>query len=853
MTAAVRERSAPPAAAGEGGGPARRAMARWAWRLFRREWRRQALVLALLIVAIAATAIGLGVASNASNLKADPTFGTANTIITLPGSDPSLVADIAAIRHRFGTAEVIAHRPIPVPGSVSTVDLRAEDPSGPFGRTTVRLDAGRYPTDPGEVAVTGGAASDFGLHVGSQWNEGGHALRVVGLVENPLNLLDRFALVAPGQINPPTSVSILLNAGRQSLESFRLPSGVGLTSDARGANDKIQHEALVLVLGTLGLLFVGLLAVAGFTVMAQRRLRALGTLGAIGATDRNIRMVMLANGAAVGATAAIAGVLVGLAGWFAFVPTLRSISEHRVDPLSLPWWAIAVAMVLTFVTAVVAAWWPARVAARVSVIAALSGRPPLPQPAHRFAALGGALLGAGIVLLAFADQRRAGFIVGGTVSTAVGLLFMAPLAIRALARLGGGSSIAVRLALRDLARYQARSGAALGAVTLAVAIAATIAISASAAQTPSVAGNLPTDQLMLHVTPAIDGSDGVLQLSATQQQQVDGDISQLAAAIHAGWVLPLDEAYDPKSTPLPAQPGTGAEGAQPGSAGEGSGVFPTPSLSKVTRMSQGEEVSLVVGNLYVATPAVLDHYGISTAGVDPASDIISSRSDLTGLQIFYAGDQGGPTSGAAQRSPGITDPKIQNINLLPVYTSDPGTLITTRAMQTLGLQPTPAAWLIQTRGPLTAAQIQIAQKAAASAGLYVETRIVQTSLAPLRDWSTAAGVLLALGVLGMTVGLIRSETANDLRTLTAAGATSTTRRSLTGATAGALALLGAILGTAGAYAALFAWHRSDLSPLEHVPVFNLITILAGLPVIATAAGWLLAGGEPPVIARRPPE
>ena len=73
----------------------------------------------------------------------------------------------------------------------------------------------------------------------------------------------------------------------------------------------------------------------------------------------------------------------------------------------------------------------------------------------------------------------------------------------------------------------------------------------------------------------------------------------------------------------------------------------------------------------------------------------------------------------------------------------------------------------------------------------------------------------------MTVGLIRSETANDLRTLTATGASSTTRRTLTGATAGALALLGALLGTAGAYAALLAWHRSDLSPLGHVPVANL--------------------------------
>src|SRR5204862_7044185 len=124
---------------------------------------------------------------------------------------------------------------------------------------------------------------------------------------------------------------------------------------------------------------------------------------------------------------------------------------------------------------------------------------------------------------------------------------------------------------------------------------------------------------------------------------------------------------------------------------------------------------------------------------------------------------------------------------------------------------------------------------------------------PLENWATAAGILLALGVLAMTVGLIRSETANDLRTLTATGATSTTRRTLTGATSGALALLGALLGTAGAYAALLAWHRSDLSPLGRVPVINLVVILAGLPLIATIAGWLLAGGEPPVIARRPIE
>jgi putative ABC transport system permease protein len=487
-------------------------------------------------------------------------------------------------------------------------------------------------------------------------------------------------------------------------------------------------------------------------------------------------------------------------------------------------------------------------------VAALSGRPPRPQPAHRFAALGGILLGAGIVLLAFADQRRVAFIIGGTLATALGLLFLAPLAIRALAGAGRRSPIAIRLALRDLARYQARSGAALGAVTLAVGIAATIAISASAAQTTPVAGNLPPNQLMLYLTPTGGGGNGVPATSAAQQQAVTSVVDQLAAAIHATAVLALDQAYNPQSTPQADQPGQ-----PPG--------YPTPSLAKVTIMSRGEEITSPI-TLYAATPAVLAHYGIKADQIDPTSDIIASRSDLGGLQIFDP-DLSGPPGASATAQPsgspstkgsgvprgpaGITHPRIQTVTQLPRYTSEPGTLITSHAMQTLGLQPIPAAWLVQTSGPLSTAQIQTAQKAAAGAGLYVETKTVQKSLAPLRNGSTAAGILLALGVLAMTVGLIRSETANDLRTLTAAGAGSTARRTLTAATAGALALLGAFLGTAGAYAALLAWHRSDLSPLGRVPVVNLIVIVAGLPAIAFIGGWLLAGREPPAIARRPLE
>jgi putative ABC transport system permease protein len=102
----------------------------------------------------------------------------------------------------------------------------------------------------------------------------------------------------------------------------------------------------------------------------------------------------------------------------------------------------------------------------------------------------------------------------------------------------------------------------------------------------------------------------------------------------------------------------------------------------------------------------------------------------------------------------------------------------------------------------------------------------------------------------MAVGMMRGEAARDVRTLTATGATSRTRRALTASTAGALATLGAVLGVSAAYVFLVAAYRSDLGQLSPLPVGNLLAVVVGLPVLATAAGWLLAGREPRGFARQ---
>jgi putative ABC transport system permease protein len=45
----------------------------------------------------------------------------------------------------------------------------------------------------------------------------------------------------------------------------------------------------------------------------------------------------------------------------------------------------------------------------------------------------------------------------------------------------------------------------------------------------------------------------------------------------------------------------------------------------------------------------------------------------------------------------------------------------------------------------------------------------------------------------------------------------------------------------------------DIADFSNVPVAQLAVIAAGTPLAAAATGWLLAGREPPVIARQPIE
>jgi putative ABC transport system permease protein len=840
--------STEPAEDRAGGLSARRAMLRWAWRLFRREWRQQLLVLALIVVAVGATVVGSAVATNTPE-PSSTGFGSAHNLAAFQLPDPQLASQLAALQRRVGRVDVIENETLTVPGTNTKYALRAQDPAGPYGRPMLSLLSGRYPAGAGEVAMTQALASTLGLSIGAPWHEGATDRTVVGIVENPQNLLDEFALVAPGQVTNPTEVTALFDgfAGRAT----SIGKNVSVQSLGQLPSNTFNPETITLAADTLGMLLIALVGAGGFTVLAQRRLRSLGMLGSIGATKRHIGLVVRANGVVVGVVGAVLGAALGFAAWLAYRPSLEASAHHVIGPFALPWTVVLVSMALAIVATYFAASRPARAIARVPIVAALSGRPVPARQLRRSFVPGLVLLVGDFFLFTWSAQGSGAkgntpVLIVSFVVLIAAVILLSPFCLTVLARLARHAPIAVRLALRDLSRYRARSGSALAAISLGVLIAVVISV-ASAGRFANVldyAGpNLASNQMALYTPNGPYGAGGpghaVPGVSASRLRSMAATASAIATSLGSHQAIELET-----------------------------------TVASLNHNAAGRNWS---GPIFVATPSLLRAFSIPASQVDAHADILTMRpglSDLSKMQLTYGtGGQGtqrpqrhasgpAPQSGTAPctaKHDCLANPVIEEVSALPSGTSAPNTLITEHAVNRLHLATQVAGWLIVAAQPPTASQITNARLAASAAGMTIETKNSMPSGSEVVDWATAFGIVLALGILGMSVGLIRAETASDLRTLAATGASGTTRRTLAAATAGGLGVLGAVLGTVAGYVGVWGFFRGSAlnggasALLSSIPVANLLFILVGMPALAAIVAWLTGGRTQPDISRHPLE
>ena len=331
--------------------------------------------------------------------------------------------------------------------------------------------------------MTRGVADLLGVGVGATWTQAGAARQVVGLVEDPRDLDDQFVLAPPGQ----------LDRGRHRHRPVlrRPPSGsprgaAATERDAPRDRRRVARVAAVaavavLALGTLGLLLVGLVAVAGFSVVARRRQRALGMLGAIGATDRprpardarqrrggrrdggrrrrrrRPRRLVRPRPASRRRCRTPHRPLRSSRGWPSPPPDCSPWPPHSPPPGGRRGRRRGRRR------------WPPSPADRRG--------PSRPAASRRWAA---SCSPAGCWRSPSPTSSKPCFVVIGIIATVVG---RAPVRPARHPRPRGRRPSARRwpsgMALRDLARYQARSGAALGAATLAVGIAGIVSVSAA--------------------------------------------------------------------------------------------------------------------------------------------------------------------------------------------------------------------------------------------------------------------------------------------------------------------------------------------------------------------------------------
>jgi putative ABC transport system permease protein len=223
---------------GNGGFAARRALIRWAGRMFRREWRQQVLVATLLAI------VQSRPRSAASRSFTTPALSTTSSSAPPPPCSRSTVpilassgAGLALAKESFGTIDVIALRSVAVPAGVETVDFRAQIGTARSESSRSAMAATRLAPD--QVAVTDGVAKLLRLDLGlDAWRSTVAAGRSVGIVENPHKLSDEFALVSPSSAGAAEQVTVAgRGPGRRPFDAGLLRRGQR-PNGVRGAPDR---------------------------------------------------------------------------------------------------------------------------------------------------------------------------------------------------------------------------------------------------------------------------------------------------------------------------------------------------------------------------------------------------------------------------------------------------------------------------------------------------------------------------------------------------------------------------------------------------------------------------------------
>jgi putative ABC transport system permease protein len=237
--------------------------------------------------------------------------------------------------------------------------------------------------------------------------------------------------------------------------------------------------------GAMLLIITTLLVGPAFAVSAARQRRTLALAASNGATTAVLRRTVLASALVLGATSALAGTALGVALTPLLIRGLNRWADYGVDaPLDIRWVLLGGIALCAVVSTLIAALLPARRLGRLDIVGVMRGQAVSPPPSKVVLAVGAVLSALGALVILGSTgvaglpsvTRLLGIQTGGDYAVTVGAvvlivgsLFLVPVALAGIGRLGSHLPTTLRIAARDLARHRSRSAPSVAAVLAAVA------------------------------------------------------------------------------------------------------------------------------------------------------------------------------------------------------------------------------------------------------------------------------------------------------------------------------------------------------------------------------------------------
>ena len=378
----------------------------------------------------------------------------------------------------------------------------------------LKLQEGRGPTAPDEIAVNAAVAESAGVSVGDrvgvltlQPREDFELVGIFGFSEgrDSLGGAQFVAFTDPvaqqlmlGETGVWTAVDVQAAEGvsheqlRDDVaaalgdEGYQVKTGAELADEAASELKTGLSFVNNILLGFAGVaLFVGIFLILNtFSIMVAQRTRELALSRAIGASRRQIIGSVMLEAAVIGVIAAGLGLAAGI-GVGALLATLAgSFASLPVAALAVPASAVIAAFTVGILVTVVAAMLPALRASRVPPVAAMQEAATPDRPLGRLSTVGAVTLAAGGTLLGLGLTGNAGgqelwAVLGGVLVSFVGVALLTPLVARPVVSLLGrlfAWSVPGKLGRLNSGRNPRRTAITAAALMVGVALVAGVGV-----------------------------------------------------------------------------------------------------------------------------------------------------------------------------------------------------------------------------------------------------------------------------------------------------------------------------------------------------------------------------------------